>query len=75
MCKTSNKPTGLNSGAVLREWTSVGSSAGRFEVVQALLNVAVVDKHGNPILKKDGTPKTKALITKAQARKLLGIKK
>lgn len=48
--------------------------AGRVQLVFELMNMEVVDKNGNPILKKDGTPKTQSFITKKQARKILDFK-
>lgn len=47
--------------------------AGKMQLVYELMNIEVVDKNGNPILKKDGKPKTKSLLTKKQARKILGF--
>ena len=52
---------------------SLLSPAARMQLVHELMNVQILDKNGNPILKKDGTPKTRQLITKSQARKLLGF--
>lgn len=71
------KPLGLNSAAAIK--MELGNRlpltpAVKMHLIYELMHVEVVDDWGNPVLKRDGTPKTTSLLTKKQARKLLGLK-
>lgn len=71
------KQKGLKSGHVIKIETGNNlpiTPAEKLQMIIELMNCPVVDKNGNPVLKKDGTPKTTSLISKKQAKKLLDFK-
>jgi hypothetical protein len=72
------KPTGLNSGAAISMLNEGAprlptTIAGKLELLHYLLHFPITDENGYQIYYKNGKPKTIALVTKKQAKKLLGI--
>ena len=73
------KPEGLTSGIAIQFLDEATprlplTAAARLEMLHYLMNFPVTDEQGNQIYKKNGKPKTVSLLTKKEARKLLGFK-
>lgn len=49
------------------------TAAGKIAMIEALMNMEILDEDGNPILDENGEPKTYSLISKEEALKLLGF--